>query len=79
VGYIVRYAGATPKVSSLQIVIYTSSGNVYSSGHIHKLPHTTGTFADYFYYNPHFAGGAYKMKLLANGKADGSTSFSVTS
>ena len=79
VGYILKYAGATPKVSRFQIIVYDGSGDVFESGVVHKLGYKNGTFADYFHYNPHFPDGTYTMKLLVNGKADGSTSFSVGS
>jgi hypothetical protein len=77
VGYLIRYAGATPKVSKFQIIIYDDSNTAFVTGSVHKLTYKSGNFANYFYYDPHFPDGAYTMKLLVNGKADGSTRFSI--
>jgi hypothetical protein len=79
VGYFLDYSGAKPKVSKFQIIIYDSSGNVFVTGNVHKLSYKNGYFVNYFYYTPQFPDGTYKMKLLVNGKADGSKSFSVGS
>ncbi len=79
VGYLLDYSGAKPKVSTFQIIIYDGSGKEFSSGDVHKLSYKDGNFANYFYNDPSFPGGTYKMKLLLNGKAAGSTSFSVAS
>ena len=79
VGYFLRYTGATPKVSNFQIIIYDDSGKVLVSGSVHKMSYKNGNFANYFYYDPQFPSGAFTMKLLVNGKAGGSTSFSIGS
>ncbi len=79
VGYILGYSGAKPKVSSFQIIIYDGSGNVFLTGLIRTLTYKSGYFTNYFDYHPRFPGGTYTMKLLVNGKVDGSTSFSVAS
>jgi hypothetical protein len=79
VGYLLKYTGATPKVSKFQIIIYDDTDSVFVTGSVHKLTYKNGTFANYFYYDPHFPDGTYTMKLLVNGKADGSTSFSIGS
>jgi hypothetical protein len=79
VGYILEYTGAKPKVSTFQIIIYDGSGDVFSTGDVHKLSYKSGNFANYFYNDPSFPGGTYKMKLLLNGKAARNTSFFVGS
>ena len=79
VGYILGYSGATPKVSTFHIIVYDGSGKVFLTGIVRKLSYKSGYFTNYFDYYPRFPGGAYKMKLLVNGKAAGSASFSVAS
>lgn len=78
VGYLLSYAGATPKVSTYQIILHNPDGSS-SHGSVHKFFYKSGADGNYFYYTPQFPDGVYKMTVLLNGKVAGSTSFSVGS
>jgi hypothetical protein len=78
VGYLLSYAGATPKVSTYQIILHNPDGSS-AHGSVHKFSYKNGESGNYFYYTPRYPDGVYKMTVLLNGKVAGSTSFFVGS
>lgn len=77
VAYYLAYAGATPNVTTLQIVQRDGQGNV-SKGGVHTLHYAQGSFADYFSdRQPAYVAGSYTFDLLLDGVVAATAHFTV--
>jgi len=77
VGIYFVYSGATPKVSTYQIVVRDSTGAAYFTGQVHKFVNVANDHMSELDNGGPFPKGSYKVQLLVNGTVAATTSFTV--
>ncbi|HZS91569.1 MAG TPA: hypothetical protein VFE42_29275 [Chloroflexota bacterium] len=77
IGYYFAYARAVPKVTKIRVNIYADDGSLVVQGILHTLHHWTGSLGNYFYDQPSFPDGTYRMTVMYNNKPLRSTTFKI--